>query len=370
MLKTIFCLVLSLVLSFLVQTENEDVNDIYLELIASSKVDAPLTNVMSLDAKAEGSSVKIYLADIFTSSVLEVSRDGNILYISDRIGRSGKGPGEFEDVTNIQILQNGSLLVYDRNLGRVTNFDNSMTQVARMFSIFPDKSQFFPMEMYHYGSKEDVFYALSKKYFRASDNFEKQRKVLLQNFNPKGVLIEDSVLVKPRSEALVVTEGGNMAVNPNPAFGKKSIFNFHNENIFYGWTGSKKIEIYSYNGEHEKTIDLQLTKKNITDSDIELAEKASFKPFGEAIGDWAPDYWPFFHYFLIDDSGRFWIAESSHLNDEIRSWHVLSPDGQLIKKIDLPARLELFQIKNGYAFGVFTDDKNRPIIQLYRLIEK
>lgn len=351
-------------LLFLFQFHNYE--NINLELVASSTDDAPLTNVMSMDYELEDSSLKIYVADIFTPSVLEFSLKENNLIFTKNIGQYGKGPGDFEDVSNIQVLQDGRLLVYDKNLGRVTIFNNSNGQTDNIINIRTTDSRYFPMEVYQYGSKGE-FIAFSKKFFRESDDYSESRKIYLSSYDVEGALL-DSIFVKRSNDALVIIKNGNMAVNPYPPFGRKSIFRLSDKKIFYGWTSSSNIEIFTRKGNLEKKINFDLTLKTINKSDIELAKEASDEVFRDAIEKQSPDSWPLYHDFHIDDKGNFWLTESAHFKDELRNLSIYKPNGEQIQKLNLPREFKIFQIKKGYIIGVYTENKKQPIIQLYKIM--
>jgi len=347
------------------------------KLIASSDDKMPLTHVKYLDVEIrEDENIYIYLADVFTSSVLIVRRQGEQLRIVGTIGQSGKGPGEFLTVDNLQIVEEQSLLVYDRKIGRVSIFDLETRELNNSFNISSIGRQgHFPMQFYALNNNSNIqYYALSKLFFRAGDNLGSKRTVLLQQFNAKGSLLKDSLLVKSASDAFVVKRGANMAVNPQPILGRKSVFRFRESTIFYGFTGKKNIEVYNPAGDLINTIRLDLNALEVTDSDIQLAlDKESKmmqeekKFIREAFLKQVPEYWPYYQNYIIDEKNRLWIGLSNHLDDEKRVWHIFNFKGELLKKTKLPSNFSIFKIKDNYIIGELLDDKFRSFVQIYKL---
>src|SRR5699024_1368829 len=86
---------------------------------------------------------------IFTPSVLVMKKDDSRLKIVDKIGRQGKGPGDFLTVTNLQIFDNRYLMVYDRKLYRVTIFDLKTNKVVHIFNTsLRGRNGYFPSKFH------------------------------------------------------------------------------------------------------------------------------------------------------------------------------------------------------------------------------
>lgn len=346
------------------------------ELIAESSVDTPISHVISLDTEVDKTgNFRIYLADVFTSSVLVLEQKGKQLEFSTKIGRNGRGPGEFISVNNLQIVDDQNLMVYDRNLGRISVFGPEKEEIVQLFQVSAiHQKGNFPRWFYASDSKKEDYYARSGSFFRASDDLKKQRKLLLQQYSSEGELVKDSILVKPDNEALIVRGQTGMAVNPQPVFGKKSIIRINNDLIYYGWTGSNSIEVYTADGDCLQTIALDLPHLEVTQTDINLAlerESLMMEEDKNVIEDvffkQVPSFWPYFNDFLLDDENRFWIAGAAPMEQKLRTWHIYSMEGKLIKNISLPANFTAFQIKDNYVIGELLDEEFRSSVRIYRI---
>jgi hypothetical protein len=347
------------------------------ELIAESNADAPLSHVVSLDTEigADG-DFRIYVADVFASSVLVLQQQGDRLDFSGTIGRSGKGPGEFVSVNNLQMTDEQNLMVYDRNLGRITIFDAEAKKTVEVINVsVGQRKGNFPMQFYvPSNEKGSFYYARSSQFFRASDNLDEQRQILLQQYDIEGKLVKDSLLVKPDNEALVVRGEGGMAVNPQPVFGKKSIFRIKNDLIYYGWTDNNAIEIYTAEGIHLNTIELELPRMEVSQNDIMLALEKESLMMGEkkdfirnTFLKQVPSFWPYYDNFLLDDQNRLWVAGASPMSQDSRIWYVYNLEGILLEKVSLPAGFTVFQIKNNHIIGELLDKELRSSVRIYYL---
>lgn len=350
-----------------------------LELIAETKDKSLLSQVVDLDMTTDSQgNIRLYIADVFTPSVLIMEKNGDNFKDIDRLGSEGQGPGEFIELSSVQYMPDGNLMVYDRSLARVTFFNSGTQQVEHVNNINAKQTAHFPMEFYAAGTDEPVFYSRAEKFFSDKDNPFEQRNTSLQRYNAEGKLITDSVLVKPSDDAFIFRSGGNMSVNPQPVWGNKSIFRFRDDYIYYTWTGYPEIEVYNREGLHIQTIPLQLTRLRITDDDRQRALDLEATMMGQRkrvirklYFEVMPiDFWPWAHDFLVDDKERLWLALPNHLKDKNRVWRAHSAEGNFIGQVHLPADFTVHQIKENYIVGELFDFNDfSSTVQLYQLRE-
>ena len=131
-----------------------------IELISESDKSL-LSQVIDLDIFKINNQVQIYVADVFISSILISELQGKKLKFDNRLGRDGLGPGEFIEITNLEILSNGILSAYDRNLGRITFFDIRDQKVEETIKLNTKKNIHFPMEV-SYNEDNELFYSRSE----------------------------------------------------------------------------------------------------------------------------------------------------------------------------------------------------------------
>lgn len=357
---------------------NSQRSGLSLEMIAETKDNSILSQVVSLDMDTKGDHLKIYLADIFTPKILVLEKKGEDLIVTNHLGREGKGPGDFLEITSLQLMAKNRLMAYDKALGRVTVFDLDSNKVESIFNTSSKNSSNFPMYFYTAGVQKPVFYARAEPYFRDSDKPDMKREIQLQKYDSEGELQFASVMTKPSNDAFIFRNQGNMYVNPQPAWGNKSIFRFKNNHIYYNWTGNNNIEVYNHDGAKIESISLTIPRMSITEDDITRA--LDFEAFimelpkevlKEAYLNQMPnEYWPFINDFFIDDKHRFWIAKPHHLKNDSRVWQIHDKEGILIDELILPAGYTVHQIKNDYLIGeLFNFEDFSSTVQIYQLHE-
>lgn len=346
-----------------------------LVLVAETKGNSVLTQVVDLDFSiGSQGQIILYVSDVFSPHVIVASKDGNVLQFSENLGREGKGPGEFLEVTNLQVLSENRLLVYDGVLSRITILNTISGKVVETINLNRRRSIHNPFQLYKFDGQDSLIYAISKQFF--SDTFDPndKRSKLIQAFGNNGNLNIDSILVKPADEAFVFMKNGGMSVNPNPDWGHKSIVKFQNGHIYYIHTQSPIIEQFDKNGNFNFSINIDPPKLPITDDDKKriLAREAMFMDLRESViqqdlYDRLPKSWPLIHDFHIDKNGKFWIALPSHMENEKRVWWILNPEAEVIDKINLPQNFIVHQVKSDYIVGeLFNYDNFDSRIQIYK----
>lgn len=347
-------------------------------LIAEINDKSLLSQVVGLDMMLDNNGgITLYVADVFTPSVLVMEKKGHKLELINRLGREGRGPDEFIEITSLSLLsQNNLLVVYDRNLERVTLFDVSTQEGQSMFNLDWKIGEYFPMEFYTGDHSDSLLYARKDRFF--SDDFDpkNQRNLIIQSYDFKGKAKTDSIFVKPSNDAYVFRRKGSMSVNPDPEWGRKSIFRFRNGRIYYTWTDKSEIDIYTMNGELSEIVKVELPrvemteddKKRIIDLEALLMGKRKSLLRHSLLRKLPKNYWPWIQDFWVDEKGRLWVALPTHLKNKKRDWRIFDSNGILLHEIQLPINFTVHQVKNNYVAGeLFNFNNFRSIIQIYKV---
>lgn len=345
-------------------------------LSAKTEEDSPITYIIDLDFRiGNNGELEIYMVDVNRTGVSLLKKKQNRLIYNGQLGRDGKGPGEFMELINVQLLADTTLCTYDRTLARITKFDLNEQKVISTINIQPEgKQNYWPMEFPF--SNKDIHFGMMEQYFKESDDVDEQRYFILQSYNQKGKMIQDSVLVKKLDDALVIKTPGGMSVNPRPAIGNNSILRFHNNRLYYGWTGNDYVEVYDYEGQKLDSINLPLTKaKEVKNEDFEafLALESKIHEMNESrletsLEKFIPDYWPRFDNFLIDEKNHLWVSTSVHMKDQRRQWYILDAnDHKVIGTFELPSNFTAYRAKKGFIVGQIFDDDFTAAIHVYKV---
>lgn len=327
----------------------------------SSPADVGLSNVESLDVDSRG---RIYVGDRLKAGVVVLSPDGRYLRT---IGKRGQGPGEFDYIRNVQVLPGDSLLVYDAGINRLSVFPPDSTGVSYVRNLAglsrgpaPNWVEKLPGER--------AFFATHRNPFRAGQNAapEDNRDQAVRILEWDGRTRRDSVLVVPTSQPLVARQGGAVAATTDP-FGRPGLVRVGpGGKLFYGWGDSLSVQIYDLQGKRVGGFDLPYQGPPVTGNDVEDAGEDLDDLLRNTLREQAPERWPAFRSFIVDEHGNVWVALTAPAG-EPTNWSVFDQGGKPLCSVRLPTNVDLRLIRGGKAYSVVTDDLDVPRIVVYRL---
>lgn len=327
--------------------------------VASSGPDLTLTRVEGLDVDSRG---RIYLADPRQGGVRVLAPDGQPLRT---IGRPGRGPGEFKYVRSVQILPGDSLLVYDVELYRLSVFAPDSGKIAYDRNLASTSTGTPPNWVEKLPGQRALFATHRKPYVagaRAADDHNRTQAVRLLEWD--GRTRQDSVLVLPVLQPLIVRNGGAVGATSNP-FARPGLVRLGPDGkIYYGWGDSIAIAIHSLDGQQVGGFSLPFAGPGVTNRDVDAATEDMDKVFGRALRKSVPERWPAFRSFVVDDEGRIWLGLLAP-NGQPTRWTAFSETGAPICSAALPANVDVRLIRGGKAYAVATDEADVPQIQVY-----
>ena len=82
-----------------------------------------------------------------------------------------------------------------------------------------------------------------------------------------------------------------------------------------------------------------------------------------------PEHRPGYADLLVDSEGFIWTAEYQGRAEEATAvaWHVFNPDGELLGKVEMPSRFEVFEIGDDYVLGKVDDELGIEVVQILGL---
>jgi hypothetical protein len=138
--------------------------------------------------------------------------------------------------------------------------------------------------------------------------------------------------------------------------------------IYYGRGDSLAIGIYSTEGSRVGGFAVRHTPPEVTDGDLQTAVDANK---GEpmimnAMREQAPERWPAFRNFLVDERGRIWVGVVTPAEQPTR-WVAFDTAGRAVCSAELPQGVDLKAIRGGRAYGVQTDELDVPQVVVYSI---
>lgn len=311
---------------------------------------------------------RIYISDWARESILVFDENGNLLR---KVGRSGRGPGEFLQIRNISIADN-KLLVFDTSLLRVSVFKIFKEDIIYKTDLLLPKlesaakfdASYSPSWMYTAGNGNYLLtYGIS--YSPGTGHFKRTQKLV--HFK-MGSETQQAVLEIKEDQAYIYDRGGHLFISTAQPFARKSMLYASNNNIiYYGWTGSPSIKMYNLNGALINSISLPQKTIDVSNHDLEI-KMASWNDsrYREGVREATPETWPVFHWFLVDKNNRVWVAVNTEDRDHY-SIHIFDTYGDLFAKTSLPKSVELQVVRSGYAYGVQENKEGIQTVVRYKV---
>jgi len=274
----------------------------------------------------------IYVVDYKRNHIRKFDKNGGFLRM---IGREGQGPGEFQQITNIQITPENELMVHDRYTFRLTFFslDGDYLRTVLLKGI-----QAFRIKVNSMGNYLVRTIDFDSATFRAAYEIK--------------VYSSDLAFIRTIEKAKFFSM--NMPLQPHMA----SRF-LPSGLIICGFRESYEFKILDSEGKAVRKV----TKVY---SPIEISEEEKKKrklPQSSEL----PRFFPAFQDFSVDEEGRFFVQTFERYEDEeIFYFDVFNTEGKYIAKVPLNALPQCW--KNRKMYTIEEDEDGYQYIKRYKLI--
>jgi hypothetical protein len=331
-------------------------------LIARSAADVEFSHItdMAVDSRAQ-----VYVGDRL-GEILVLDRDGTLVR---RFGRIGDGPGEFQGVGTLGILEDDSLYVYDGYAQRATVYVPNSSRVAYTVHV-PQPGYSFPMDVKPNGAG-----TLIGHFRRINGDVPiagQQSDDVIRLLGPDGSVLRDTVLTVREPDVLEVRTETNHGFFL-PAFGRQTLVRWGPDGRIYSlWTDSSRVSIHDKAGRPQGSFTAQLAvpRLPLATSTIDSASAASVttgiskRTLDEAISArWKT--WPLVQDMIVDDQSRIWILPVTHAPQV--SWIAFDSRGRRLATLQLPRSVRPRLIRGDRLYAVSRDSLDVETLAVYRL---
>lgn len=273
------------------------------------------------------------------------------------IGSFGRGPGEFEAIGSIDIMDS-QILIFDPRLQKFTIFsldtfeilhegsirlneailDEELTAVARGSSLFFTDNNSMILEVHMSSLSEQ------------SDDSRMFYYSLLED----GTVKPGSLIEAERHTRYFLPEREGFALPVTMPFNRSSLMSVSSNGYFFtAWTEDFLIKKYDHSGNYVRSFYYPVAKSSFSLSQIEIADHEMRILRDREI----PDTWPALHTMELDDEEQLWVAVITDRETEYE-WFVLDTNGELIAGFSMQGKRSqrvvvskpLITIKNGYFY--------------------
>jgi hypothetical protein len=344
---------------------------------APQKEEAPVQALEPVEAARSASAVEFSeITDVGVDShgrIYAGDRLGEIVVLDaagrlvHRFGKMGGGPGEFQSIGTVHLLDGDSLYIYDGSAQRATVYIPNSDRVAYTIRM-PQPARSFPMDVEP--TRGGALIAHFRRINGDVPGARQQQNDVIRLLNRDGSAGHD-VLAVPEPEILEVrgeqTNGFFL-----PAFARQSLVRWGPDGRIYSlWTDSARVNIHDPTGRSRGGFTARLSTPRIPLSDAtidSIAQRNSGSIPSRAISEafrarWKT--WPLVENMLVDDRSRVWIMPVTQ--GPLADWLAFDAHGTQLAALRLPRTVHPRLIRGDRLYAVSRDSLDVESLVVYRL---
>jgi hypothetical protein len=316
---------------------------------------------------AIGADGRLFVLDRAYSKVHVFSPEGEHV---QEIGRRGRGPGEFQKPTSIEIGPHDSLFVSAGQADRVSVFGPGPDRSFQYAYSVESKAVRTPGAVYP-TSSGGAFALYSTPYGPAPGTPGKW----LARINARGKIVDDSVAHRPLIDAIVSEpEPGRVRTVIRP-FARRSIFEAHPTGaVCHAWTGDPTIECIQHSNDRDTNkrdtlLTLPHTPIPVRDDDVDAVRQTRSETSMQTIREHGVhDTYPVFGGMAIGRDGRVWIRSVARksVRKQNVTYYGINPEGETAVAVTLPKEDRIVAATDHYVYA--TRFPARPEIVVYEIV--
>lgn len=272
-----------------------------------------------------------------------------------RVGRRGRGPGEFENIGWLA-LQRGSLIVYDQRLIRASVYTDAGEFVRLVSLVAPAGHRATPEMIGAFGDGSFLAWVRLRAAPPQGGVGLVRPNALLTRHDSTGAYI-DSIAVVLGTEIAIV-----QGVVAQPVFARNTLFAVGPSGFYVSNNETFAVDAFSVDGTLVRTIKMTHKPIPITEGDLLRAVPAG----GPEIP--TPPFFPAIASLIVDDVGRIWVEQFTQDSTQPATWFVFDEAGTQVAEVEFDGRLRPTHIGAGFVLGVWRDSLDVEHVRMYTLI--
>jgi hypothetical protein len=335
----------------------------------------------SISAVATDSRGRVFVADWLASEIRVYAADGALLTV---LGRAGDGPGEYRSINSLQ-THGDSLFVLDAQTRRVTVYSPFADHQGEMVRT---------IQVPAFDARPDqLMIGDSGKFFVRYTTFALGGPagapgVTVRSFTPEGELVDDTLVIMPGPEWLVMDGGAEwMPFGAHPTIRLSA-----REELWTNWSRDPVVRAMGASDDPPMLVQVDVEPRPVERAALDrLASKVGgTEPEITANrGRWAeawrrgliPVSTPVVHDFVVASDGRLWIMTAVP-DEEIkrgpsgfvyvspdpgRPVLVATPDSKEVALALIPSRARIVEVRDRAVTAVVSDSLGVQWIEIYSL---
>ena len=291
--------------------------------------------------------------------------DQNVIHIYEsggdyigKVGKEGKGPGEFTMVSLMRHDQS-QLYALDRRQRRINVFDLKSFEFSHAISLSQEGdgqdelSSAIP-GAYYVRDNGNLLVGYEESMARDQEA-DSERSVLYYLMDQEGNIISDKLMEQPTDE-YIMDQSGEMRLFMTPPYARRSnLATGPGNKIYTNWSENFLIKQYSADGQYQQAVYYPYSQSSLDISKV--VKEFEGKRFKDLIRNADnPDTWPAVNSLMVDGQSRLWISTFTD-DDSIYKWWIVSSQGELLAQFSWPRKERIEAIENGKLYARKTNEK-------------
>ena len=311
-----------------------------------------LGRVIQVSADSEG---QVYVVESSFNGIHVFSAIGDHI---TSIGRSGAGPGEFQNAPHIHVGPSDTLYAFDYWPRRLSVFSPESHELEYSLTLGSSYDACPPTSLLGVEQQGFVLLCTEGVGSPAEAHMTQFSRVYVQSWARR--VVSDSIAVLPVREELVHTTHDTMQFR-SLRYGRSPHFVYAlGGPLYYAWNDAIRIQVVGLDGTLQDEVNvshepIRVTRKERDDALASYRLTAGNAPFDNLARARLPATKPAFSYFLVDDLDRLWVRLSRPEGASEIKWLIVDQQGQVIASTMLSSQMRPRRIRGNRVYGRLTD---------------
>ncbi len=311
-----------------------------------------LGRITQVSADSEG---QVYVVEFPFNGIHVFSAIGDHI---TSIGRSGAGPGEFQNAPQIHVGPSDTLYAFDFWPRRLSVFSPESHELEYSLTLGSSNDACPPTSLLGVGQQGFVLLCTKGVGSQEEAHMTQFSRVYVQSWARR--IVSDSIAVLPVREELVHTTHDTMQFR-TLRYGRSPHFVYAlGGPLYYAWNDAIRIRVVGLDGTLQDEVNVshepvRVTRKERDDALASYRLPAGNAPFDNLARARLPATKPAFSYFLVDDLDRLWISLSMREDASEIEWLIVDQQGQVITSTMLSRQMRPIRIRGNRVYGTLFD---------------